>query len=180
MKVGYARTSTIEQQAGLDAQLRDLKAAGCEEIFQEHVSSTAARPQFDAAITFVRKGDILVVTKIDRLARSIRHLVDIIDKLKAKDVSLQILNLGIDTSTPTGKLILTVLGGIGEFEREIMLERQREGIAKARASGKYGGRKPLKPDLVDQIKALRKEERGPVYIAKALGISRHTVRKYGG
>ena len=73
-----------------------------------------------------------------------------------------------------------MLGGIGEFEREIMLERQREGIAKARASGKYGGRKPLAPDLVAKIKALRAEERGAVYIARALGINRHTVRKYGG
>ena len=171
MKVGYARTSTIEQQAGFDAQIRELKAA---------VSSVGDRPQFEAATTYVRKGDTLVVTKIDRLARSIRNLNDIIDTLKAKDVSLHIISLGVDFSTPTGKLILTVLGGIGEFEREIMLERQREGIAKARASGKYGGRKPLAPDLVAKIKALRAEERGAVYIARALGINRHTVRKYGG
>src|SRR5215217_6130244 len=86
---------------------------------------------------FVRSGDTLVVTKLDRLARSVPHMWEIIGRLKAKDVALRILNLGIDTSTPTGKLMLNVIGAVAEFERETMLERQREGIAKAKAEGKY-------------------------------------------
>lgn len=144
MKVGYARTSTRDQEAGLDAQLRDLKVAGCEEIFEEQVSSVDVlrREKLEAALQFVRKGDTLVITKIDRLARSVRHLHEIVERLQKKGVHFQILSLGIDTGTPIGKLILTMIGGIAQFEREIMLERQREGIAKAKADGKYKGRIP--------------------------------------
>ncbi len=103
----------------------------------------ATRTQLQAAIEFVRENDVLVVTKIDRLARSISDLLAIIQRLEHKKVGMRILNLGMDTQTPTGKLMLTVLGGIAQFEREIMLERQREGVAKAKATGKYKGRSLL-------------------------------------
>jgi len=95
--VGYARTSTVEQQAGLDAQIAELKAAGCEKVFKEQVSSVGIRPQLDAAIDFAREGDVLVVTKLDRLARSVANLVEIATGLQAKAVYLRILALGVDT-----------------------------------------------------------------------------------
>ena len=140
--IGYARTSTVDQAAGLEAQERDLNAVGCTRIFTEQVSSVdvKAREQLDAALGYVREGDTLVVTKLDRLARSVAHLLDVLAVLTGKGAALSILDMGIDTSTPTGKLMLTVLGGVAEFERAIMLERQREGIAKAKAAGKYKGR----------------------------------------
>ena len=141
--IGYARTSTIDQKAGLEAQLRDLKAAGCKKVFQEELSSVAARrPQLDAALEWVREGDILIVTKLDRLARSVADMVAITEALRKKGVGLRILAMNLDTSTPTGKLMVNLLGSIAEFERELMLERQREGIAKAKAEGKYAGRQP--------------------------------------
>ena len=103
MKVGYGRTSTLEQQAGLDAQIRDLKAAGCEKIFSEQVSAVGKRPQLEATLDFIREGDILLVTKLDRLARSTHHLLEVADRVKAKDADLCILNLGADTSTARGR-----------------------------------------------------------------------------
>ena len=145
MLVGYARTSTIEQAAGLAAQKRDLKAANCEKIFAEQVSSVAARAKLTAALEFVREGDVLVVTKPDRLARSTRNLLDIVEDLERRGIALVVLSMGgqrIDTRSPTGKLMLTMLGAIATFERDLMLERQREGIAKAAAEGKYKGRAP--------------------------------------
>ncbi len=141
--VGYARTSTVDQKAGLDAQLRDLSSAGCGKIFKEEMSSVGSkRRQLEAALEWVREGDKLVITKLDRLARSVPDLVAITQALKREKVELQILSMNLDTSTPTGKLMLNLLGAIAEFERELMLERQREGIAKARAEGRYVGRQP--------------------------------------
>jgi DNA invertase Pin-like site-specific DNA recombinase len=141
--VGYARTSTADQTAGLDAQIRDLTAAGAEQVFSEQVSSVAQRAKLDEALRFVRKGDVLVCTKPDRLARSTRNLLDIAEDLSRRGVTLRILSMGdLDAANPTGKLMLTMLGAVATFEREIMLERQREGIAKAAAEGKYKGRQP--------------------------------------
>jgi DNA invertase Pin-like site-specific DNA recombinase len=146
--VGYARTSTAEQQAGLHAQIRDLQAAGCTKIFQEQVSSIAERTELERALDYVRGGDTLVVTKVDRLARSTVGLWDIVKRLGAVEdggAGLRVLNLGgetVDTKSATGKLILTIFAGFAQFEREMMLERQREGIAKAKAENRYLGRRP--------------------------------------
>ena len=177
MKIGYARTSTVEQDAGLEAQLRDLKAAGVDRIFSEQISSVDVerREQFAAALDFVRDGDTLVITKLDRLARSVRHLHEIVEQLKKKGAALQILNLGIDTNTPTGKLMLTMLGGIAEFERDIMLERQKEGVAKAKREGKYMGRKPTVQLQGDKIRELNAQGKSAAEIAKELGIHRSGV-----
>lgn len=164
MIIGYARTSTTEQLAGFEAQERDLKAAGCEKIFKEQVSSLAERTQLEATLEFVREGDILVVTKLDRLARSVANLCSIVSKLEKKGVALRILAMGVDTATPTGKLMLNVFGSIAQFEREIMLERQREGINKAKADGKYLGRAPT---------ARRKS--ADVYALAAQGITREKI-----
>ncbi len=118
MIVGYARTSTIDQSAGFEAQLKELAAAGCEKTYQEQVSSVVARKQLQAAMEYVREGDIFVVAKLDRLARSVPDLMTILQALERKRVGVRILNLGMDTQTPTGKLMLTVLGAIAQFERD--------------------------------------------------------------
>lgn len=174
--VGYARTSTTDQKAGLDAQLRDLEAAGCTKIFREELSSVAAtRPQLDAALEWVRDGDVLVVTKLDRLARSVADLVTIQAALAKKGVGLRILAMNLDTSTPTGKLMVNLLGSIAEFERELMLERQREGIAKAKAEGKYQGRQPTARRKAEEVMRLRAEGKSANDIKEALGISRASV-----
>lgn len=175
--VGYARTSTLDQIAGLEAQVRDLKSAGCTKLYEEQVSSVdvAQRDRFREALAYLREGDTLIVTKLDRLARSVAHLMDILGQLEAKGVALRILAMGIDTSTPTGKLMLTILGGVAEFEREIMLERQREGIQKAKIAGKYKGRAPTAQRKKAEVEALVAEGIGPTEIAKRLGISRASV-----
>ena len=174
--VGYARTSTTDQRAGLDAQLRDLGAAGCSKIFREELSSVAAtRPQLDAALEWVRESDVLVVTKLDRLARSVGDLVTIQKTLARKGVGLRILDMNLDTSTPTGKLMVNLLGSIAEFERELMLERQREGIAKAKAEGKYTGRQPTARRKAADVMRLRADKKSVNDIVATLGISRASV-----
>ena len=175
--IGYARTSTLDQKAGLEAQRRDLEAQGCDRIFVEQVSSvdTKERLELARALDHIRAGDTLVVTKLDRLARSSQHLLEILEELTSKGAALRILNMGIDTGTPTGKLMLTIMGGVAEFERAIMLERQREGIAKAKAEGKYKGRKPTARAKADDVMALHKEGVGATEIARRLGIGRASV-----
>ena len=175
MLVGYARTSTIEQEAGFAAQKAELSAAGITKLFSEQVSSVANRAQLTAALDFIREGDTLVVTKLDRLARSMRDLVAIVAQIEAKGASLRILAMNLDTSTATGRLMLNVLGSVASFEREIMLERQREGIAKAQGDGKYKGRKPTARAKSDEVKALLASGIGPVRVAEQLKISRSSV-----
>jgi len=178
MLVGYARTSTAEQEAGLEAQRRDLEAAGCTKLFAERVSSVAKRAQLEAALEFVRAGDALVVTRLDRLARSVADLLATVARLQAKGVRLRVLQMGgaeLDTGTPTGKLMLTMLGAIAEFERGLMLERQREGIAKAKAEGKYRGRVPTARRQAEDVRRLKAEGVRPVEIARRLGIGRASV-----
>lgn len=174
--IGYARTSTTDQTAGLEAQLRDLAAAGCAKVFQEQVSSVdTKRPELERALDYVREGDTLVVTKLDRLARSMPNLVDITGKLKAKGVELRVLALNLDTATPTGKLMLNLMGSIAEFERELMLERQREGIAKAKADGKYQGRAPTARRKAEDIRRMKAEGKTVDAIIEELGLSRSSV-----
>jgi len=142
MIVGYARTSTVEQIAGFEAQERELRAAGVERVFAEQISSVATRAQLEAALDFIRAGDVFIVTKIDRLARSVADLCAIVKRIESKGATLRILAINLDTATPTGKLMLNVLASVAQFEREVMLERQREGIAKAKGEGRYKGRAP--------------------------------------
>lgn len=180
MLVGYARTSTADQVAGLEAQERDLRAAGCEKVFAERVSSAAPRAQLAAALDFVREGDTLAVAKLDRLARGTADLLGIVARLDAKGVALRVLSMGgseLDTRTPTGRLMLTLLGGVAEFERGMMLERRREGIAKAKAKaeGKYVGRQPTAQRKAAEVRRLKAEGIRPVEIARRLGIGRASV-----
>ena len=175
MLIGYGRTSTSEQVAGLAAQREELMKAGCNRIYREQVSSVARREQLEAALDFLRDGDVLLVTKLDRLARSMRDLVEIVAGIEKKGASLRVLAMNLDTSTATGKLMMNVLGSVAEFERSIMLERQREGIAKARAEGKYKGRKPTARAKASEVRAMLAKGSNPTQIARALGIGRSSV-----
>lgn len=176
MRIGYARTSTVEQKAGLDAQLRDLKAAGVEKVFQEQLSSVdAKRAQLEAAIDYCRDGDVLVCTKLDRLARSVAGVLEIAKRLKEKGAAVLILDPHLSNATPGEELVFNILASIAQFERQIMLERQREGIAKAKAEGKYKGRKPTARAKAAEVHALRAAGVGPTEIAERLQIGRKSV-----
>ncbi|BCV31912.1 MULTISPECIES: recombinase family protein [Shewanella] len=173
-EIGYARVSTTGQS--LDAQLKAL--ADCDKVFQEKVSGAEGdRPQLKLMLEFVREGDVVIVTKLDRLARNTKHLLEIAELLEKKRVSLQIQNLGIDTGTPTGKLMLTMVGAIATFERELMLERQAEGIALAKQRGKYKGRKPTAMLKRNQVIPLLEEGLPKPEIAKRVGISLSSVQR---
>ena len=177
MNIGYARTSSTDQKAGLDAQVRDLTAAGCEKVFSEQISSTKAeRPKLAECLAFCREGDVLIVTKPDRLARNTRELLSIEADLAERGVGLVIQSMGLDTrngSNPTARLMLSVLGAVATWEREIMKERQLEGIAKAKAEGRYKGR----PQSLDRaaIRRMKADGIGPAVIAARLGVARSSV-----
>jgi DNA invertase Pin-like site-specific DNA recombinase len=176
MLVGYARTSTAEQTAGLADQVAELTALGCERVFEEHGSGVdSERQRLREAIDFVRRGDVLVVTKPDRIARSAIDLLSTVKAVQAKGCEVRILSLGIDTTAPTGKLTLTVLAGMAEFERDLMLERQRVGIAAAKAEGKYKGRAPTARAKASDVAELWHGGMGATEIASKLGISRASV-----
>ena len=172
--VGYARVSTGGQS--LEVQLRAL--AECNKVFQEKVSGASdERPQLTLLLDYVKEGDVMMVTKLDRLARNTRHLLEISEFLQHKQVALRILNLGIDTSTPTGKLMLTMIGAIATFERELMLERQAEGIELAKRRGVYKGRKPTAMAKGNEVLALVAKGLPRTEIAKRTGISISSVQR---
>jgi DNA invertase Pin-like site-specific DNA recombinase len=178
MIIGYGRTSTTDQEAGLVAQQRDLAAAGAEKLFTEQVSSVAQRAELARCLEFAREGDVLMVTKPDRLARSTAELLAIEADLSKRGIGLVILSMGgerLDTRNPTSKLMLTILAGVATWEREIMLERQREGIAKAKAEKKYKGRKPTVRNQATEIRAMLANGFGPTKIARQLGVARSSV-----
>lgn len=178
MLIGYARTSTTDQKAGLEAQERDLRAAGAEKVFSEQVSSVSHRDGLEACLGFLRQGDVLVVTKPDRLARSTADLLTIESDLSRRGIGLVVLSMGgerLDTRNPTSKLMLTILAGVATWEREIMLERQREGIAKAKEAGKYRGRKPTVATQAAEIRAAVASGEKPAHVAKRLGVARSSV-----
>jgi DNA invertase Pin-like site-specific DNA recombinase len=170
---GYARVSTADQD--LTVQQDALKAAGCETIRAEKVSGTTTKGRTELAILrdFMRKGDTLVVTRIDRLARSIGDLQDIVRSLKEKGVSLRATEQPIDTSTAAGKAFLDMLGVFAEFETNLRRERQLEGIAQAKARGVYKGRKPSVD--VAKVRELQATGIGPTAIAETLQIGRASV-----
>ena len=173
MKYGYARVSTTDQD--LTIQRDALKSVGCETIRQEKVSGTSVqgRDELNTLLEFMREGDELVVTRVDRLARSIRDLQNIVHDLNAKGVTISATEQPIDTKTSSGKCFLDMLGVFGEFETNLRKERQMEGIAKAKEKGVYKGRKPSVD--VHKVKELRDSGMGASAIAKELGIGRASV-----
>ena len=174
MLVGYARVSSTGQS--LEVQLEALSFAGCEKVFAEKKSgrSKADRVQLQECLDFVRQGDSLVVTRLDRLARSVGDLFEIVDRLAAKGVAFRcIQQSGVDTDTSSGRLMLAVLGAVAAFETDIRRERQMEGITRAKAAGVYKGRKPTVD--VARVRQMKSDGLGAAAIAKQLGIGRASV-----
>ena len=175
-RIGYARVSTTDQN--LSAQIIALESVGCQLNYTEQASGKSAqRPQLNAMLDYIRQDDTVVITKLDRLARSTKDLLDIAEKIQNKGAGLEVLNINLDTTTPTGKLMLTLLGAIAEFERGIMLERQREGILVAKAEGKYKGRKPVSDDVLLKVQKLAEEGMSISKAVDEAGISRRTYYK---
>lgn len=173
---GYARVSTTEQDLGI--QETALRAAGCQTIRSEKKSGSerGARTELQVLLDFLRKGDTLVVTRIDRLARSMKDLQDIVHELKGRGIALKATEQPIDTNTAAGKAFLDMLGVFAEFETNLRRERQLEGIDAAKARGVYRGGKPrIDPDAVRKLIA---DGIKPSHIARQLGISRGTVYKF--
>jgi DNA invertase Pin-like site-specific DNA recombinase len=173
MKYGYARVSTTDQD--LTIQIEALTNAGCETIRQEKVSGTSVqgRDELNTLLEFLRKGDELVVTRVDRLARSIRDLQNIVYDLDKKGVTISATEQPINTQTSAGKCFLDMLGVFGEFETNLRKERQMEGISKAKEKGVYKGRKPSVD--VEKVKELNDSGLGASAIAKEMGIGRASV-----
>ena len=179
MKVAYIRVSTVEQNEA--RQMEAMKGFGIDKYFIEKKSgkNTTDRPQLQAMLEFVREGDTVYIHSLDRLARSTQDLLNIVEQLQAKGVELHSDKEAIDSNTPTGKLMLTMIAAINQFERENLLERQREGIAIAKEQGKYKGRKQVKPDAWEEAyaKYRAREIKSVSELAKVLNISRPTVYK---
>ena len=179
MKVAYIRVSTEEQNEA--RQMEAMKGFGIDKYFIEKKSgkNTTDRPQLQAMLEFVREGDTVYIHSLDRLARSTQDLLNIVEQLQAKGVELHSDKEAIDSNTPTGKLMLTMIAAINQFERENLLERQREGIAIAKEQGKYKGRKQVKPEAWEEAysKYKAREIKSVSELAKVLAISRPTVYK---
>jgi DNA invertase Pin-like site-specific DNA recombinase len=179
MNFGYARTSTADQTAGLEAQIAVLEAAGCKRVYREHASAVGKREQFERMMERLEEGDTLTVTKMDRLARNVRQLLAIVEELEGRRVALRILDFNggvVDTKSPTGKLMLQMFGAFAEFERSVMLERQRIGIDAAKGDkAKYPGRQPTAMRQRDRVRELDNQGMSRANIAATLRISERSV-----
>ena len=178
MIFGYARVSTEGQT--LDAQIDALEAAGAERIFTEKKSGkTRQRPELERLLEQLRSKDVVIVTKYDRLARSLRDLIDIVETIREKRAGFRSLSEDIDTTTPAGRLVFHVFGSIAEFERERIVERTKEGLEAARKRGRIGGRPPsLSPDQKSEVRRMRDDERRSIAdIARLFKVSRRTVER---
>jgi len=177
-RVGYARVSSMGQS--LEVQVDKLTAAGCDPIFQEKASGTRQeRPVLQECLRYLRTGETLVVTRLDRLARSLAHLSALDTQLKARAITLQVLDQAIDTTTPHGKMLFGMLAVFAEFENDLRRERQMDGIAKAKARGVYIGGKPTL--TLDQVAALRAQRAAGVLIKDLMrqyGLSKASVYRY--
>ncbi|HAE1092429.1 TPA_asm: recombinase family protein [Salmonella enterica subsp. enterica serovar Montevideo] len=177
MKIGYARVSTDDQR--MDLQRDALTAAGCEKVFTDTASGAkAARPGLDEALSYARKGDVLVVWRLDRLGRSLPELVKIVGELEAAAVGFESVTERIETSSAAGRLVFHVFAALAEFERRLIVERTHAGLAAARARGRKGGRPALAAEKVAAIQAMAAGKRSVSEICKALKIGRSTLYKY--
>lgn len=176
MIFGYARVSTEDQS--LFAQIDALMEAGAERVFEEkRTGKSRQRPELERLLEQLREGDVIVVTKYDRLARSLRDLIDLVEAIRSKKAGFRSLAEDIDTTTPTGRLIFHVFGSIAEFERERIVERTKEGLAAARRRGRIGGRPPvLSAEARTQIRRMRDEEhRSVTELSRMFKVSRATI-----
>ncbi len=177
--VGYARVSTRDQHP--QAQTDVLTTAGCEKVFIDHASGTLAhRAALEEALAYLREGDTLVITKLDRLGRSVRNLKQVADDLQARGVGLRALSQGIDTTTSGGRLFFHMLAAIAEFEHDLIVERTQDGLAAARARGRKGGPKfKMTPTRIRQARAMYDAGEHTVQeIADTFGVSRPTIYRH--
>ncbi|MDW3118010.1 recombinase family protein [Roseovarius sp.] len=180
MILGYARVSTRDQN--LDGQRDALAAAGSERIFADTITGTArTRPELDRLLSELRSGDVVVVTKYDRLARSLKDLLEIVDLIQARGAGFRSLGEEIDTTSPAGRLVFHVFASIAQFERERIVERTKEGLEAARKRGRVGGRPPaLSPAQKAEVKRMRDEEHRQIpEIAALFKVSEKTIRRVG-
>ena len=178
MIIGYARVSTDDQS--LDSQTDALSAAGAERVFADKISgSRRARPELDRMLEQLRDGDVVTVTKYDRLARSLKDLLEIVESIRAHGAGFRSLAEDIDTTTPAGRLVFHVFASIAQFERERISERTKEGLVSARKRGRIGGRPPaLSAAQKDEVRRMRDEEHRAVpEIARLFNVSERTVRR---
>ena len=178
MIIGYARVSTEDQS--VDGQVDALKAAGAERIFADKITGTArSRPELDRLLDHLRQGDVIIVTKYDRLARSLRDLLDIVDIIQERGAGFRSLAEDIDTTTPAGRLVFHVFASIAQFERERISERTKEGLEAARKRGRVGGRPPaLSAAQAAEVRRMRDEEQRPLAeIAQLFRVSIKTIRR---
>lgn len=179
MKIGYARVSTNQQQDSLEAQHQALKTYGCEKIFTDQLSGARAnRPGLVAALAYARENDTIVVTRLDRLGRSTVDILHTVQDLDNRGITIEALDTKLDTRTPAGRLVLSVLASMAEFERNLIVERTREGLAYARAQGRVGGRRP-KLDEAQQQAALAALASGmsESQVALTFKVSRSTITR---
>ena len=178
LKIGYARVSTDDQK--LDLQRDALTKAGCTKIFEDTLSGAKAdRPGLTEALDYARKGDTLMVWRLDRLGRSVRDLIDLTGKLEKAGIHFESLHEKIDTSTATGKLVFHIFAVLAEFERNLTRERTQAGLISARARGRKGGRPALPPETVKGIqKMMADRDNSPTEVMKALGISKTSLYRY--
>lgn len=178
MIFGYARVSTQDQN--LHLQIDELQKFGVEKIYQEKVTGTRKdRPELENMIKMLREGDTVVVWKLDRIGRSMRHLIELIEEFKNKKVNFVSLKENIDTSTATGKLIFNIFASLAEFERDIISERTQAGLTAARARGKKGGRPPKKKDKVAlALKMYDSKQYSINEIVEATSLSKTTLYRY--
>ena len=185
MRIGYGRVSTTDQS--LDAQRDALQAAGCDQVLVDRASGKlASRPELDKALLIAREGDQLVVTKLDRLGRSLEHLISLSNELQARGVDLVVIDQGIDTSTAVGRMFFQILGAIAEFEHALMAERTRDGLAAARARGRTGGQRPkLSPrqariaqEMYEALGSDGRRAHTVAEIAAEFGVSRPTIYRH--
>jgi len=185
MRIGLARVSTRDQHP--ESQHDALRAAGCEPIFTDKVSGVlASRPGLEQALLAAREGDQIVVTRLDRLGRSLANLLELAKVLEGREIDLVVLDQGVDTSTAVGRMFFGILGAISEFEHALLAERTAEGLAAARARGRVGGQKPkLTPrqarnaqEMYDEVGEDGKRKHTVTAIAKAYGVTRPTIYRY--
>lgn len=178
MKIGYARVSTADQN--LDGQLDALKQAGCEQVYDEVASGGKTdRPVLNDVITRLRSGDCLIVTKLDRVARSLPHLITLMAEFKDQGIAFQSLTEDINTQTPGGKLLFHIMGAIAEFERDLIRERTMTGLNAARSRGRIGGRpRVMTDDKVDAAKKLLTAGTPSKQVAEMLGVSVPTLYRW--
>ena len=180
MIIGYARVSTQDQN--LDLQTVELTKLGCQKIYQEKVSSGKERPQLIKMIENLREGDSVMVWKLDRLARSLKELINLVEIFRVKKVNFTSIKDSIDTSTVQGRLLLNIFGSLAEFERDTIRERTKAGLSAAKARGRMGGKKKgLSPEAKKKAETavmLYKQKKSAVEIAGIIGVGRATVYRY--